>query len=130
MKRFSAAVTEEAIEAMLMMLPRLAAIIAGRNALMQRYMARTLRVVEKSKSSSEQSRMVPWWTKPAQLNSTSRAPRSRASAAIAAGSVTSRIRISMPASLARDSSGPASISVAMTWAPSAAKASAAARPMP
>ena len=43
----------------------------GRNARVIRYMDLTLRLKLKSQSFGVQSRIVPWCTKPAQLNSTS-----------------------------------------------------------
>src|SRR5262249_12312763 len=79
----------------------------------------------------EQSSTVPWCTKPAQLASTSSAPYLRptslARASTAAVERTSSARRSTaqsPLSL------PASRSVAITFAPSAAKAAAIARPIP
>src|SRR6185312_3392951 len=72
------------------------------------------------------------WTNPAQLNSTSTVPSSPASAETAAGSMTSRRRISSaPRAVALTSASFSRLtSVAMTLAPSAANASAEARPMP
>src|SRR5688500_12541913 len=73
--------------------------------------------------------MLPWCTIPAQLKSTSISPASRAIFSIAAGSVTSRARVCIRSSF-KDKSAWALTSVAHTWAPSRAKASAAARPIP
>src|SRR6185312_5454050 len=74
-------------------------------------------------------------TRPAQLKSTVKgvfAADCAASARIAALSVTSRRRVSMPlpCSCASDARPRSSMSVASTCAPSRAKASAAARPLP
>ena len=48
----------------------------GRKARVTRYIDFTLRLKLKSQSLGVQSRIVPWCTKPAQLNSTSTAPTS------------------------------------------------------
>src|SRR6202042_828741 len=77
----------------LMMLPFLAASIAGTKARQVRYIDLTLRSNEKSQSDSEQSRIVPWWTKPAQLKRMSMAPSSAARALTALMSRTSRRRV-------------------------------------
>jgi hypothetical protein len=66
-----------ATDAMLMIDPPPASSMAGRKARIIRYMARTFRFIEKSKASASQSRMVPWWTKPAPLNSTWMRPIAR-----------------------------------------------------
>src|SRR5271156_485027 len=67
-KRLGTPRTLDAIEDMLTMLPRPARSMPGRKARQVRYIDRTLRSKENSQSSSLQSRIVPWWTNPAQLN--------------------------------------------------------------
>src|SRR4051812_40736317 len=67
---------------------------------------------------------------PAQLKSTSTSPASRATLAMAASSVTSSAWVRMPYFPSRSESAEAFTSVAQTCAPSRAKASAAARPIP
>src|SRR5689334_23769625 len=103
------------------------AIIPGRNALMVRNIALALMVKLRSQASSSHSRIVPAWTQPAQLKSTSIAPTRAASARTAAPSVTSSTCGSQPATSAH---APGFRSVAITRAPSRANASALARPMP
>src|SRR5688572_15831144 len=66
---------------------------------------------------------------PAQLNRTSMSPASRAAFSMAASSVTSSGRLCIPSAF-REESACALTSVAQTWAPSRAKASAAPRPIP
>src|ERR1700722_256104 len=114
----------------LMMLPFLAAAIAGMKARQGRYIDFTLRSKEKSQSDSEQSRIVPWWTKPAQLKRMSMAPSSAAREFTALMSRTSRTRVlivGLAASFLRRSS---LMSVARTCAPSRAKAEVVAAPIP
>ena len=110
---------------MLMIDPPPRSSMPGRKAWIIRAMLRTLSVQAKSHSSSLESSTVPWWTNPAQLNSTSIAPTDAAMVRMEAGSVTSSACASgKPASFA------ASRSVAITRAPSARNASAVARPIP
>ncbi len=116
-----------AAEAMLMIEPLPLFSMPGRKALIVRYIERTLRSKANDHSSSLQSSTLPACTKPAQLKSTSTGPWALAAAAIAAGSSTSSCRGVQPSSAA---SASRLISVAMTRAPSRAKASAVARPMP
>ena len=97
---------------------------------MTTYIDRTLSPNECSQSSGRHSRMVPWWTNPAQLTSTWGAGTAAASAATAASSVTSSRRTSTPGVASSSPSFARSMSVAITAAPSRAKASAIARPMP
>ncbi|ESW59165.1 MAG: hypothetical protein Q27BPR15_19060 [Rhodobacter sp. CACIA14H1] len=73
--------------------------------------------------------MVPAWTKPAQLNSTSTAPICAAIARTAAPSVTSRRCASIPSARSA-STALVLMSVAMTRAPSALKARTVASPIP
>ena len=61
----------EQTEAMLMIEPPPASSILGSAADIVFHMARTLRLKLKSQSTSVVSKMLPWWTKPAQLKSTS-----------------------------------------------------------
>src|SRR5260221_776073 len=101
----------------------------GRKARATRYMDFTFRLKLKSQSFGVQSRMVPWCTKPTQLNSTSSGPTSPASLLTAAWSVTARTCVLMPWFSSSATVFPL-MSVAHTWATSRAKASAAPRPMP
>ncbi len=118
--------TDEATEATLTIEPPPFSSMPGRNARIVRCIDLTLRSNEKSQSPSEHSSTLPWCTKPTQLKRTSIGPISRASASTASLERTSSFRRSpsSPCSPAR------STSVAITRAPSAAKASAVARPMP
>src|SRR5580704_10829793 len=121
----------EAPEDMLMMFPFLAASMAGRKARQVRYMDLTLRSKEKSQSCSEQSRMVPWWTKPAQLKRMSMGPSSAAREFTAWVSRTSNFLAWMLGNSAASFCSFDSLrSVAWTVAPSLAKARAVAAPMP
>src|SRR5688572_535749 len=112
---------------MLMIEPARFLSMPGRKARVTQYMERTFTAKPSSQSRLVASRMVPFCTMPAQLNSTSTSPASRAVLAIAASSVTSSTRVSIPF---RSDNADALMSVAHTLAPSRAKASAAARPMP
>ena len=112
------------------MLPPPPASIAGRNALMVRCMDLTLRSNEKSKSSSEQSRMVPWCTKPAALSRMSILPTRLAKALTSAVLRTSSRAVSAMPSLPSVAMPLSLMSVAITVAPSRANAMAQARPMP
>src|SRR5476649_271520 len=104
--------------------------IAGRKAWIVQNMLRTLRLKPNCHWSSVASSALPWWTKPAQLNSTSTAPTSFAKVPIAALSSTSSLRVLIPSTPAKPFSFSASRSVAHTAAPSRAKARAVAAPMP
>src|SRR5262245_29394906 len=115
---------------MLMIEPPPCASMAGKNARIVRCIDLTLRSNAKSQSSSEQSRIVPWCTKPAALSSTSMVPTLRASSVTAELSRTSSGTTSAMPPPERSESPFASMSVATTWAPSRAKASADARPIP
>src|SRR5215470_14338089 len=115
---------------MLTMLPPPPASIAGRNALMVRCMDLTLRSKEKSQSSSEQSMMVPWCTKPAALSRMSVLPTRLAKASTSAVLRTSSRAVSAMPSVASVARPFSSTSVAITVAPSRANAMAQARPMP
>src|ERR1043166_5645105 len=121
---------DEATEAMLMIEPRPFFSMPGMNARDTRNIDLTLTAQPWSQSFGGASRMLPWWTMPAQLNSTSTSPASRATRAIAASSVTSSARVCIPCFPSRSESTEAFRSVAHTRAPSRAKASAAARPIP
>src|SRR3954471_13375590 len=103
------------------------AIMPGRNALIVWNIALALIVKLRSQASSSHSRIVPAWTQPAQLNSTSIGPSASASARTPGASVTSSGRGSQPATSAQ---APGCRSVAITRAPSRANSSALARPMP
>ena len=109
---------------MLMMEPRPRSIMPGRAARMVLTMLRTLSVKAKSHSASVLSRIVPWWTKPAQLNRMSSGPAAPTAVATAAASVTSSLAVVMPGPSSPGPSSPASFasstSVANTRAPSAA----------
>src|ERR1700733_13063445 len=118
--------TDEAPEAMLTIDPLPLSSIPGRKARMVRCIDLTLRSNEKSQSASEGVRTVPWGTKPGQLKGTRSGPSSRARASTASFERTSSLRLSA----SRPSRPATSMSVAMTRAPSRAKASAVARPMP
>jgi hypothetical protein len=74
--------------------------------------------------------MVPLWTKPAQLKSTSTAGISPTTPAIAALSSTSSRAVRTRSTPSKPASSFSLTSVAQTCAPSAAMASALARPMP
>src|SRR6185436_12023533 len=115
---------------MLTMLPPPPASIAGRNALMVWCMDLTLRSNEKSQSCSEQSRMVPWCTKPAALSRMSIFPMRLAKASTSAVLRTSSRAVSAMPSLPRVAMPLSLMSVAITVAPSRANAIAHARPMP
>ena len=98
----------------------------GRKARVTRYIDFTLRLKLKSQSFGVQSRMVPWCTKPAQLNSTS-------IGADLGGELVDRLLVggiqhAGPDAACLSSSARvfALMSLAQTWAPSRAKASAAA----
>src|SRR5476649_1222676 len=104
--------------------------MAGRKAWIVQNMLRTLRLKPNCHCSSVASSTLPWWTKPAQLNSTSAPPTSLANAPIAALSSTSSLRVLMPSTPASPFSFSASTSVAHTVAPSRAKARAVAAPIP
>src|SRR5665213_1408481 len=116
---------------MLMMEPPPFLSIAGTKARSTRCIDLTLTSNERSQSASEHSRMLPWCTQPAKLQSTFGVPNSlstfSASALTASVLVTSRAKVF---ALSRPASFAASRSVAITVAPSAMKASAIARPMP
>ena len=118
--------TDDAPEATLTIEPPPFSSIPGRKARIVRCIALTLRSKEKSQSSSEQSRTLPWWTKPAQLNRMSIGPTSPRQRRDRLWERTSSLR--------RSASSPArpsrSMSVATTRAPSSRKALAVARPMP
>src|SRR5438270_7504335 len=109
-------------------LPRFS--IPGRNARATRNMARTLTLNAWSQSLTLASRIEPLWTMPAQLNSTSMSPASCARRAMAASSVTSSWRARIPSLPSSACTCCPFRSVAHTLAPSRAKASAAACPMP
>src|ERR1700688_2551310 len=102
----------------------------GRNARSVRCIDLTLRSIEKSQSSSEQSSTVPLCTTPAALSRISIGPTRLAIAATAAVSRTSSRATSDTPSLASAARPFSSISVANTVAPSRANAMAEARPMP
>ena len=121
---------EEATEAMLMMLPLPRASIPGSAARMVRIIDVTFRSQVKSQSASLISRILPWWTKPAQLNSTSGAAPPSAAVTAAASRTSSRAMVIGGTSAFSEASASISISVAVTTAPSRAKASAVARPIP
>src|SRR5215471_6817268 len=113
-----------------MMEPRPLDSMPGRNALIARCMDFTLRSKAKSQSASDVSSTVPWWTKPAALKSTSTGPSRLAIASIAVVSrASSATHWATPAS-SRPAMAVSSRSLATTLAPSRAKASAVARPMP
>ena len=97
---------------------------------MVRCMDLTLRSKEKSQSASEVSSTVPWWTKPAALNSTSTGPSRFASASMAAVSRASSFTHSATPASFRPAIAASLRSLAITLAPSRAKAMAVARPMP
>ena len=119
-KRFGAPLMLDATDATLTMDPPPAANIAGSAARMVRNIERTLRLNEKSQASSSQSRMVPWCTKPAPLNSTSMEPSCSPSAAMAVGSVTSTRRARTRGILPSSASEGSWMSSASTFAPSRA----------
>src|SRR3954452_10751479 len=115
---------------MLTIEPRPESSMPGRNARSVRCIDFTLRSNEKSQSSSEHSRTVPWCTKLAALSRMSTLPTRLAVALTAAVSRTSSRATSDTPSLASWASRLSSISVAKTVAPSRAKANAQARPIP
>src|SRR6185295_18934791 len=115
---------------MLMIEPLPCRSMPGRKALIVRCMDLTLRSKAKSHSWSVASSTLPWCTKPAALKSTSTAPSRLASASIAAVSrASSAISSATPAS-SRPARPALLRSLAITRAPSRAKAMAVARPMP
>ena len=61
----------EAIDEILIILPLFSFSILGIIDLIIKYIDLTFTSKEKSQSFSSQSRIVPWWTKPTALNSTS-----------------------------------------------------------
>src|ERR1700754_1363998 len=122
---------DDTADEILTMAPAFFASMPGRNALIVRCIDLTLRSNEKSQSCSEHSSTLPWCTWPAQLTSTSSAPYSaaiclaRASTdAVERASSFKRFALLLPSSLL------SSTSVAITLEPSAANASAIARPIP
>ena len=76
------------------------------------YIDRTFRFMLKSQSFGSQSRIVPWCTKPAQLNRICSGGRPPTSFATAASSSTSSLRVVMPGLPARLSSSFSFTSVA------------------
>ena len=103
----------------------------GKNARVTVNMLFTLSEKLVSQSSSLQSSKLPLATMPAQLNKASSGGRLAASACTAAASRTSSTAVCMPAlSWAKLASKALLMSVAITFAPWAAQASALARPMP
>src|SRR5947209_1885684 len=102
----------------------------GRKARMVRCIDLTLRSKEKSQSASEHSSTVPWCTKPAALSRISTVPARFAMASTAAVSRTSSFATLATPPLFNAARFSSSTSVANTPAPSRAKASAQARPMP
>src|SRR5471030_609027 len=130
MKRSAAPFTDDAADDMLTIEPPPLASMAGRKAWIVQNMLRTLRLKPNCHWSSVASSALPWWTKPAQLKSTSAAPTSLAKVPIAALSSTSSLRVLIPSTPAKPFSFSASRSVAHTAAPSRAKARTVAAPMP
>src|SRR5471032_3254480 len=122
--------TDEAADDMLTIEPPPLASMAGRKAWIVQNMLRTLRLKPNCHWSSVASSALPWWTKPAQLKSTSAAPTSLAKAPIAVLSSTSSLRVLTPSTPAKPFSFSASRSVAHTTAPSRANARAVAAPIP
>ena len=96
---------------------------------MVRNIERTFSSKAKSHSVSVASSSVPWCTKPAQLNRMSTGPASSAARMMSPACSTSSFAARMR-SEAISCTSASFTSVAMTVAPSAAKASAVARPMP
>src|SRR3954447_26242805 len=115
---------------MLTIEPRPESSMPGRNARSVRCIDFTLRSNEKSQSSSEHSRTVPWCTKPAALSRMSTLPTRLAMAFTAAVSRTSSRATSDTPSFASCARPFSSISVAKTVAPSRENAIAQARPIP
>src|SRR5437879_2778861 len=115
---------------MLMIEPPPLRSIPGRQDLVARNIDLTLTLKARFHCSKVQSRRLPCCTIPAQLNSTLTSPASWAVFAIPAGSVTSSTRVRMPSLPSISASVFELRSVTQTRAPSRAKASAAARPMP
>src|SRR6266545_3321572 len=130
MQRRAAPFTDEAAEDMLTIDPPPFSTMPGRKAWIVQNMLRTLRSKAKAHCSSVAPSTAPWWTKPAQLNSTSTAPVSVAKAPMAALSRTSSLCVRMPSTPFSAKSFSASTSVAQTVAPSLAKARAVAAPIP
>src|SRR5438045_1979848 len=115
---------------MLMIEPLCFFSIPGKKARATRNIERTLTANAWSQSLTLASRIEPLWTMPAQLKSTSISPTSCATRAMAASSVTSSWRARIPSLPSSACTCCPARSVAHTLAPSRAKASAAACPMP
>src|SRR5919109_1573668 len=118
---------ELATDDMLMMDPARAATMPGRKARIMWYMEFTLRSNAAFQVAGSTSSTVPLGTVPAQLNNTSTWPARAANAEMASAWRTSSTKPSQPATTC---TALASISTASTRAPSRAKASALARPIP
>src|ERR1700760_1381215 len=129
MKRLGTPLRLLATDAMFRITPLRPATKPGTDACMVRNIERTFRSNASAQSSSFASCSVPWCTMPAQLNRMSIAPASRAACLMSSPRSTSSRAVRM-VSEAIACSFAASMSVAITRAPAAAKASAVARPMP
>ena len=115
---------------MLTMAPPPAFSMAGSIARVTKNMPRTLMSKERSQSASLQSRMLPISTKPAQFTRMSTGPVSPTIVSTSRRSVTSRCRTEVAGSPSKSCSIDSLMSVAQTFAPSAANAIAVARPIP